>query len=98
MGAPAKSHIAPSVRAAFLGALGILEGEGKTLKQMLADEIKTSGLLAVMDKVSKFQERTGEMNVNHSGEIGLAGILGALAGIGQASGPEVESEPDQLRH
>jgi hypothetical protein len=53
-------------------------------------------LLTVMDRIAKFQERTSSVEMNHSGEVGLVGILEALGGARHDS--QVEKEPGSVRH
>ena len=58
MGAKAKHDIAPVIRGAFLNALALIEKDtGKTFPEMMRDCIEDHGLLAVMDKVSKYTVR-----------------------------------------
>ena len=60
MGTQAKHHLAPRVRGAFLKALEIIEDDqGLTFSELMVREIETHGLLAVMEKVARYQERVG---------------------------------------
>lgn len=59
--------------------------------------IEREGLLAVMDRVAKFQERTIQQDINHSGDINLVSILGSLAGRTRHD-TEVEEQPESVRH
>lgn len=101
-GKQVKHPVAPTMRYAFLKALDIKgEKEGKTLPEIMYELIKQEGLLAVMDRVSRFQEKQADLNVNHTGEVtSLVGVLGALSGYaeGNIRNPEVAGEPGQLRH
>ena len=55
MGARPKHDLAPLVRTAFVNALGLIERDtGKTLPEMMRDCIEQHGLLAVLDKLSKY--------------------------------------------
>lgn len=93
--------IAPTMRRAFLKALEIRGNRtGQTLPEIVDDLIEREGLLAVMDRMAKFQEKTADINLNHGGEVGLVGILGALSGIGpsESRNTEVADEPGELRH
>ena len=91
--------VAPTVRSNFLKALDIkAKAEGKTLPELMVALIEQEGLLAVMNVVAKYQERTGEINLNHSGEItSLASVLTGIA-TGAGHDTEVEERPGILRH
>jgi hypothetical protein len=85
------------LRGAFIKALDLKASqEGKTLAEIMLDLIQAEGMLAVMDRIAKFQERTGTLDVNHKG-VSLAEIL---TGITQGAGhdTQVEGEPDSVRH
>jgi hypothetical protein len=87
------------MRRAFLKALDLkASAEGKTLPEIMLDLIQAEGLLPVMDRIAKFQERTGEVNVNHSGEV--VSLVSVLTGLTEGAGydTQVESEPSSLRH
>jgi len=91
-------EVAPVVRGAFLRALKIIEHDkGQSFSDLMLAEIEAHGLLAVMDRVSKFQERITTTNLHHSGEVGLVGILESLA-AGAGHDTSVESESDSVRH
>jgi len=92
-----KHPIAPRLRGAFLDALDIKgKREGKSLAEIVDALIEKEGLLAVMDRVSKFQERTSTVDMNHTGDLGLVDVLSALSG--RVSDTEVESESGSVRH
>jgi len=94
----ATHYVAPTVRAAFLRALDLIEAEkGLTFSELIKAEIEKNGLLAVMDRVGKYMERTSSVDMNHSGEIGLVGILESLAGRTRPD-TEMEAEPGSVRH
>ena len=58
MGARPKHDIAPLVRTAFVNALGLIEKDtGKTFPEMMRDCIEKHGLLAVLDRLSKYTVR-----------------------------------------
>ena len=97
-GAVTKHPVAPTVRGSFIKALGIIgDREGKTLPEMMADLIEQEGLLAVMDRVAKFQERTSTTNINHSGEVNLVNVLSSLAASTEHD-TTVDHEPGSIRH
>lgn len=77
MGAKAKSDIAPVLRTAFLAALDIVKDKrGLTLPELMADLIEQEGLLAVMDRMSKFaiKEKNVNTSVDVSGRITHVGL------------------------
>jgi len=104
--AAVRHPVAPTIRYAFLKALDIIgEREGKTLPEIMMSlmydgdgNFSPTAALAVMDRVAKFAERTGEVNVNHSGEV--VSLVSVLTGIAEGAGydTQVESEPSSLRH
>ena len=97
-GKHARHEVAPLIRGAFIRALKIIENDtGKSFSDLMLQEIETHGLLAVMDRVGKFQERITTTNLHHSGEVGLVGILESLA-AGAGHDTSVESESDSVRH
>lgn len=61
MGAKAKNDLAPLVRTAFVRALEIKESEGKTFSQMMKDAIDDHGILAVLDRLSKYTVRESKV-------------------------------------
>ncbi len=98
-GGTVKHPVAPTLRGAFLKALELKGNKsGKTLPEIMLELIETEGLLAVMDRVAKFQERTGTLDVNHSGEV--TSLVSVLTGLTQGSGhdSEMASEPGSVRH
>ena len=100
MGTQAKHHVAPVVRAAFLRAIERKEEpDDITFSEMLVGEIEQHGLLAVMDKVARYTERTSDVNVSHSGET-LVSILTGIAKAERAAAADssVEAETEPVRH
>lgn len=106
MSAAVKHPVAPTMRYAFLKALDIIgQKEGKTLPEIVVSlmydgdgNFSPSAALAVMDRVAKFAERTGDVNVTHSGEV--TSLVSVLTGITQSAGHDtpVEGEPESVRH
>ncbi len=89
----------PVIRTAFLRALDIMEAQqGKTLSEIMYDQITEHGLLTVMDKMGKYLERVSDVNVEHSGEV--TSLVSVLTGIAEGARHDsaVEGEPGQLRH
>jgi len=81
-GKSAKHPVAPTIRRAFLRALGIIENEGGlTFSEMMRDAIREHGLLTVMDKVARYRERTNDVNLA-TGET----LVDALTRIAEAEG------------
>jgi len=62
MGAKAKHDLAPLVRTAFVRALEIKEAEGKTFSEMMKDAIDDHGILAVLDRLSKYTVRESKID------------------------------------
>lgn len=92
----AKSHLAPTVRAAFLRALDLIEDQqGLTFSQLMAKAIEEHGVLEVLSKIGKYVER--ESNVSVQVEHSLVDVLSSLD---QRAGHDtsVESEPGSVRH
>lgn len=61
MGAKAKHDLAPIVRAAFCRALELKEKEGKTFSELMKDAIDEQGILAVLDRLSKYTVRESKI-------------------------------------
>ena len=91
--------VAPRLRRAFLKALDLKGNrDGLTLPQIMLGLIDEHGLLPVLDRVAKFQEKTADINLNHSGEVStLASVLTSLA-TRPGYDTEVEGESDSVRH
>jgi hypothetical protein len=91
--------VAPTLRRAFLKALDLKgDRDGMTLPQIMLGLIDEHGLLPVLDRVAKFQEKTADINLNHSGEVtSLVQVLTSFAEI-PGHDTEVASEPERLRH
>ena len=91
MGARPKHDIAPLVRTAFVNALVLIEKDtGKTLPDMMRDCIEQHGLLAVLDKLSKYTVRerhTTRVNetIISTDEVTAAAIDSWIAGFASAS-------------
>lgn len=91
--------VAPMLRGAFIKALDLkASAEGKTLAQIMLDLIEAEGMLAVMDRIAKFQEKSADLNVHHSGEI--TSLAAVLTGLTESAGhnPAVEEQPGSIRH
>ena len=101
-----KHPLAPTIRGAFLKAVDIVaDKRNKTFSELMAAEIEEHGLLVVMEKVAKYQERIGTLNTNvtatheHTGIPATADFLAEAAGMGQVPSPEVvEQERSILPH
>lgn len=94
----AKHPVAPTLRGAFLKALDIKGKEsGKTLPEIMYELIESEGMLAVMDRVAKFQERVSAVDHNVTGEVSLVDVLTNLGERDRRS-TEVEERPDSVRH
>ena len=95
MGARPKHDIAPLVRTAFVNALVLIEKDtGKTLPDMMRDCIEQHGLLAVLDKLSKYTVRerhTTRVNetIISTDEVTAAAIDSWIAGF--ARGDKAQS-------
>jgi len=75
MGTGVKHPVAPTIRGAFLRALDIIKDKrDKTFSQLLADEIEVHGLLVVMERVGRFQERVSANTVTHDGTVKHEGL------------------------
>ena len=91
MGARPKHDIAPLVRTAFVNALVLIEKDtGKTLPEMMRDCIEQHGLLAVLDRLSKYTVRerhTTRVNetIISTDEVTAAAIDSWIAGFASAS-------------
>ena len=98
-GAEVQHRVAPTLRYAFLKALDLKgKRDGMTLPQIMLALIDENGLLPVLDRVAKFQEKTADINLNHSGEVtSLVSVLTSIA-PGAGYDTQVESEPSSLRH
>lgn len=69
MGAKAKHDVAPVIRGAFLRALELTEAEsGKTFSELVADAIRSEGLLPVLDRISKFTVREAKNDLTSGGK------------------------------
>ena len=99
VGETVRHPVAPTLRGAFLKALELKGGKsGMTLAEIILELIETEGMLAVMDRVAKFQERVGTLDVQHSGEV--TSLVSVLTGLAPGTGHDtaVESEPGSVRH
>ena len=93
----AKHHLAPTIRGAFLRGLKLHEANtGLTFSEIMAEQMQEHGVLYVMERVSKFTERTTEAKIEHSGEVNLVNVLSNLAS--REHDTAVESEPGTVRH
>jgi hypothetical protein len=72
MGQRAKHDIAPMVRGAFLRALEIQDKSGRPFPVLLSEAIDEHGILAVLDKVSKFTVKEKHTKHDHTVKIGQA--------------------------
>lgn len=98
-----KNDIAPTIRGAFLTAIGNIEKDtGKTFSKLMQECIEENGLLAVLDRVSKFtvREKKIEGKVNHEHQHTIKPVseslewLEAVIDSGQDSSPK-EPMPDR---
>lgn len=82
MGKAVKHQVAPLVRGAFIGALGIVgDRRGQTLPEMLASEIEQEGLLEVMRVIARFVEKESSIAV----AVEQTTLVDVLKGIGERS-------------
>lgn len=95
MGAKAKHDVAPTIRGAFMKAIGIIEKDkGLTLPQMMAKAIESDGLLAVLDRLSKFTVRESKFE----GDLNVSSLADLVRAAHDPDAAGVVEESDTLRH
>lgn len=105
MGAPKKGyHVAPVIRKALLGALGVkMRRDGVTLNEIVLAEMDTHGVIEVMNKLGKYIERSGENVIRgtvehkHVGSIEHVGVSELDSLIGEASGGKAKGGVQDTR-